>query len=420
MDWAQDKLVALLRWSERYTKTDMVYLASGGFWLVLEQTSGVLLALGVAVVFGHMAGQDTYGNYKFVLSLASLLSILSLSGLGEAVGQAVARGKDGALLQGMRLNLRWSGLFIFGSLTLAAYYFFWLQNPFVGGSLVIVAILQPIATSSSFFTTFLFAQKDFARGAIYTIAENIFTYGAVLVALLIGERAIMLVVAYFAANAAAALFLTWKAEQRARNQDQDEGLLRFGFHLSAMKVLAVIADKFDSIIIFSFLGPAQLAIYSFAQAAPEQIKGAVKNLYGLAFPKFAGRSLAETQKTIWPKLLILTAAISMIMAAYVIAAPVLFSYLFPIYIEAVPYSQWFAVSVIFTGFPIILSSALTAHKKTRALYIANNAAPLMLIGLLVILVPAFGIAGAIAAQIGYRGFNALVHSWQFIRAAGEE
>lgn len=331
-EWLQVRLVALLRWSERYTKTDMVYLTSGGFWLVLEQLSGVVLSLAVAIAFGHFAGKDTYGNYKFILSLAGVLGALSLSGLGEAVGQATARGKDGSLLQGFRLNLLWSGPFFLATILVSLYYFL-LGNMFVAGSLLIVAFLQPLAASASFFPSFLFGQKDFARGALYVIAENIFTYGAVFLALFIGERAVMIVAAYFIANTLASLFFTWKAHKRARNKEKDDGLFAFSAHLSVMNIIAVIADKFDSIIVFTLLGPAQLATYSFALAAPEQLKGVIKNLYGLALPKFASRPLREIQETIWPKLWLLVGITTCVAIAYMIAAPLIFKSLFPIYIE---------------------------------------------------------------------------------------
>jgi len=418
LGWLQNRLVAILRWSERYTGTDMVYLASGGFWLVLEQISGVLLSFSVAIVFGHLASKDLYGNYKYVLSLATVLGALSLSGLGEAIGQATARGKDGALMQGFRLNLFWSGPFFLASMGVATYYFM-AGNLFVASSLIIVAFFQPLAASSSFFSTFLFGQKDFARGALYMIAENIITYGAVLVALLIGERAIALVASYFVANTAASLFFTWKAQQRARNNEKDKGLFAFGAHLSVMNVIAVIADKFDSLIVFTLLGPTQLATYTFALAVPEQLKGVIKNLYGLALPKFAERPLIEIQKTIWPKLGLFTVLIGVLTVMYVLLAPFLFKLLFPIYLDAVPYSQWYAFSILFAGFPAVISAALTAHKKTRALYITTNAAPVVLIILLIVLVPSLGIAGAILAQITYRAFNAAVHIWQFLRATDE-
>src|SRR5689334_12787395 len=70
----------LLRWSERYMKTDMVYLAKGSFWLTLGQVaasaSGLLLVIG----FANLLPKEVYGTYKLILSLAGIIASFSLTG----------------------------------------------------------------------------------------------------------------------------------------------------------------------------------------------------------------------------------------------------------------------------------------------------------------------------------------------------
>lgn len=41
----QHRIYKLLRWSQRYTRTDMVYLAKGGTWLSLAQGVATLAGL---------------------------------------------------------------------------------------------------------------------------------------------------------------------------------------------------------------------------------------------------------------------------------------------------------------------------------------------------------------------------------------
>jgi O-antigen/teichoic acid export membrane protein len=289
-------------------------------------------------------------------------------------------------------------------------------NDFVAGSLIIVALLQPLLSSVSVFAGFFYAQRDFVRGALYSTLVNGVTFCALLIALFLGERAIILVGTFFLVKTLIAAYCFLKARRAMRNTNEDPHLLQFSTHLSLMNVIAAIADKFDNIIIFSFLGPTQLATYAFAIGAPEQIKGVMKNLYGLALPKFAERSLSETQESVWGKLGLLTLILAGGMGVYALIAPFLFAVLFPIYLDAIPYSQWYALSIVFSGIPPIATAALTAHKKTRALYITTNTAPFVLIGALIVLVPPFGIAGAVASQIVYRMVNAGVCAWQLMLA----
>ncbi len=54
-----------------------------------------------------------------------------------------------------------------------------------------------------------------------------------------------------------------------------------------MGLINALAGQLDKIITYHYLGASELAIYSFAVAMPEQIKGIFKNLNTLAFPKFS-------------------------------------------------------------------------------------------------------------------------------------
>jgi len=415
MDKLRASTYSILRWSERYTKTDMVYLASGGFWLVLEQAVGIALSMSLAIAFGHFASKDMYGNYKYVLSLAAMFGAISLSGLGDAMSQSVARGLDGTLVQSFKLQIKWSLPFVLLSLGASAYYGF-LGNGYLASALIIVAFLQPLLSALSPFAGFFFAQKDFARGSLSLIGTNTFTFIAMIAALFLGERAIILVGTYFLAKTIASGYFFWKARTHARNTITDPELLHYSSHLSVMNILAAIADKFDSIIIFSLLGPVQLATYAFAGAAPEQLKGVLKNFYGLSLPKLTGRPLEELRVTLWRKILLLSLFTFACIGLYILIAPLLFRVFFPVYLDSVQYSQWYALSIVFSAIPPMLLASLTAHKKTRALYIVTNGPSIILIASILILVPLYGIMGAVIAQIIYRAGNAAIVSWQFMKS----
>src|SRR3989338_5672754 len=88
----QDKIIQILRWSEKYTKTDMVYLASGHFWFAIGHGaaigSGFLLTLG----FANLLSPTEYGVYKYILAGAGLISTFTLGGIVQAIQRALARG----------------------------------------------------------------------------------------------------------------------------------------------------------------------------------------------------------------------------------------------------------------------------------------------------------------------------------------
>ena len=84
----------LLRRTEKITKTDMVYLSKGSFWLLLNQGLGSLLGFITAVALANLLPKEEYGIYKYLLSIAALCSIATMPGFSSAVVQAVGAGKS--------------------------------------------------------------------------------------------------------------------------------------------------------------------------------------------------------------------------------------------------------------------------------------------------------------------------------------
>src|SRR3989344_6820392 len=112
-------LTRLVRWSEGYTKLDMVYLASGSFWITLSQAGSTIVSLVVLIAFANLLTQEDYGTYRYILALAGLLNIFSLTGMKSSVARAVAMGQDGALRAAVRHQLIWGVLMLAAFLALA-------------------------------------------------------------------------------------------------------------------------------------------------------------------------------------------------------------------------------------------------------------------------------------------------------------
>src|SRR3989344_3759114 len=114
--------LAFLRWSESYTKTDMLYMAHGGFWLTLAKGIAMFSSLILATAMANLIPPEVFGTYKFVLSGAGIIGAFALTGMGTAIIQAVARGHEGALRAGVRAYLSWSVGMVAISVALALYY----------------------------------------------------------------------------------------------------------------------------------------------------------------------------------------------------------------------------------------------------------------------------------------------------------
>mgnify|MGYP001558291574 FL=1 len=86
------------------------------------------------------------------------------------------------------------------------------------------------------------------------------------------------------------------------------------------------------------------------------------------------------------------------------AAPLLFRILFPQYIQAVPYTQVLALSLAL--FPLgVFGTALKAEGNMKKIYVFSIVTPFIQIAATLILIPIFGVWGAIWARVGERFFH---------------
>lgn len=402
-DVTRGRLYSLLRWSERYTRTDMVYLASGGFWIILGQAIAALSAFILAIAFANLAPQETYGTYKYLTSIAAMFAIFSLPGMEVAVMRASALGNEHVIHSTTRFRILFSLIGTVVALLGSGWYFIHNNNELALALLIIAATLPVFDTTTSYLSHFI-GKRRFDLQIKYQAMTQVASVTMLMAVLFVTHNVLFILLAYFVplATIRGIFYLATVKTIPSKKQDNADTETRtYGLNLTAMSILNTVAGQIDKILLWQFLGPVQVATYTFAIAIPEQVKGPLKGIGGIVLPKFAAQSPEEIRRSIpllWRKLGLYAIGLSCISAAYIVAAPYIFAFLFPQYLESVLYSQIFALSLV-TGVSSIASAILTAQKKTSVQYVITTVQPLITIALLLILIPLYGIMGAILAIV---------------------
>lgn len=401
----KQKIHNLLKWSEQYTATDMVYLAKGGFWLTLGQIVSAGSAFLLAIAFANLLPKETYGTYKYILSIAGILSISTLAGMNTAIIQAVARGYEGSFIPILKIKIYWGLMGGLASLILAGYYYF-NGNTTLTISFLISAVFLPFMDSFGIYNTLLLGRKLFNVSVKYSIISQIIAVAALIAALFFTKNIFLILLAYFTSwTILRFIFLKITLKKFPPNNQQDSQTISYGKHLSFMNILPLIAQQLDKILLWHFLGPVQLAIYSFAIAIPNQIKSLFKNLQTLILPKFSERSREEIKTALFNKILKLGMLLIFITILYILFAPFIYKILFPEYLESILYSQIFAISIIATTLAILPTTFLQAKLAQKELYQFYTIGAIFQIAALFILIYQLGLIGAVIAKIISEFFN---------------
>ncbi len=396
----QSKIYRFLKWTERYTKTDMIYIGENGFWLGVGQIVGIISSFTLSILLANFVDPNTYGIYKYIFSTAALLSAFTLTGMNTTVIRAVAQGRDSMFKKSIKIQLKWSLLYFLFSLFLAVYYLY-NENIAYAISFIIVAIFGPLSNTMNTYQAFLRGKKMFRTSTMYSNITTLVYFLVTVYVIFFAPSAIWLVCAYFVVNGLVNTFFCFFIQKKypTTNSEIDMSDISYTKHQSLTNILNSMAQQTDNIIIYHLLGPVQLAIYSFAVLIPDRLRALFTSLTPLALPK-----LAENKHKTWDsirrktKQLLLIA--SVIMVFYLLLAPFGYKLFFSNYLSSLPYSQVYVLSLILLP-SYILIPTLWANYEKKSLYILHVTLPFFKIILSIVCIFLYGIWGAIFVKLLY-------------------
>lgn len=401
----KSRLISLLRWSEKYTKTDMVYLATSGFWLQATSVFVSFASFFLYIIFGHVLTKEVYGTYQYLLSIGAIVGAFTLTGMNGAITRAVARGFEGSYLESIRVQLVWNIVPLLGAWACGAYYFAH-GNATLGLGLVLIGIFVPLNTTFNTYAAYLNAKKDFKRSFWYSVFINTPYYLAVALVAFSLPAALALLAANLISQGIGYFLAHRRVLALYRpNENRDPEAMTYGKHLSFINFFNVAIAQVDNILVFHFLGAAELALYSFATAIPDRLS-IFRSIAAAAFPKFATRTPEEVRTSIGRKILLSIGVALSIAIVYDLFAYQFFALFFPRYLDAVPYSQVY-VLITATAFGFLFTTALGAHGRVKMLYAYNIIAPLIVLVSEVVGILGWGLWGLILARVLSSLFSSL-------------
>lgn len=402
----RENIYKILHSLEKYTKTDMVYLTKSGFWLTFGQSITSLASFLLAIGLAHFLPKEIYGQYKYIISVAAIITTFTLTGIGSAVVQATARGYYGTLRKAFWINLKWSIFMTMGSL-IGSIYYIYNQNYELGISLIIIAVISPVLKSFELYDAYLGGRKDFKRSSIYNSIEDTISAVSIFTTILLTNNVIIIVGVFFAINMLIKAFFYFKTvKDIPKDSPIDYESIPYSKHLSFINIWLNISAQLDKILVFHYLGGLELAIYSFSTAIPKQVRSFIGMLGPMALPKLSERSAEEIKISVPKKFLTSLIILGPIVVIYIIAAPYIYKIFFPQYLDSVFYSQVYATFLLLLG--NLSEIALKAKKAIKEQYIVSISLSIFNTILMLIMIHYYGILGIVLAVVITKYLGALL------------
>jgi O-antigen/teichoic acid export membrane protein len=324
-----------------------------------------------------------------------------------AMVRAISRGFEGSFSQAFLKKIKWGVLGSISSIGIASYYFFQ-GNEILGISFLIAGIFIPVFDSFNIYLSILNGRKNFKLTTKFNIIAQTFSFMSIVSALVLSNNIIWIILAYFLSNSLIrSILLMATIKKSPINQNKDGETISYGKSLSIMNALGTISGQIDKILIFHYLGSAELAVYAFAYAPISQIRSLLTNIKPLALPKFAEQKNKITSSSYFKKIKLLIIFLTLVIVFYIIIAPHAFRLLFPQYLESIKFSQILTLS-LFGVIGILNNSFLQAQLAKKELYIITIIIPIFQIIITLIGRIYLGLVGAVLAFIVFKLSNALL------------
>lgn len=374
----------------------MLYLAKGSFWVGASQATNSLLSLGLIIAFANLLPKETYGTYRYILSIAGILNIFTLSGMNIAVARAVAVGEDGVLKPAVTYQLKWNLLMLIASFILGSYYF--LQgDTTLAISLFILGFFVPCTLAFNTYGSYLEGKKKFGVSNILSIISTFIYSTGLLFTLFLTDEIVWLVAAYAITTFIPSLIFYVYVIRKYKPPITKDAFdtFKYGRELTYLRLIDPVVGQIDKIILGHFWGPAQLATYSLALAVPSRAILLIKSWVAIGFPKFSEKTVHEINK-VFARRIIQGMLVGLFVAfVYILAAPHLFKYLLPQYLDSIFYSQLLAIGFVFALPNRYISLLFTSQKLSKVLF--NRTIIMSSISILLYIV--FGIFGGLLGLI---------------------
>jgi len=373
MQFLKAKFKEALRKTEHYTKTDMVYLTREGFWSLLGQVIGSACSFLVAVLLANILSKESFGEYRFVLSMIPVLALFALPGINTAFVRSVARGNGTDLPKMVNTEIRWGFLGSLVALLIASYYFLNGDTGFFF-ALVLTAVFLPFLEPFSIYAAYYKGKQNFKTPMIYESASRVFQTVALIVVGLITKSVPALVGAFLVGQIVARLFFYIKtlrneklsASRESTDENQSDDTIKYGKQLTATQIVGTVTGSIDKLVVGYFLGPEILAIYYVALAIPKNIVLMFNVVPRIAFPRFSKNTWEPRERArIIYKLLVFLGALIVPALLYFFLIPFALPLVFKDYGASIPAALILSALILLSPLNATIGQVLQARKLVK-------------------------------------------------------
>jgi O-antigen/teichoic acid export membrane protein len=373
-------------------------LAKNSAYVTTSHAVAMLRGIVTGYIVARLFPRELYGEYQWILAVVGTLASIGIPEVYKASARAIARGNDGALrsvaFRQLLFCLVVSGVLL-GMIPIVHHF----HERDVTLLLVAAAVLFPLSqVSGTLFSGVTLGKSNFLLALKANVVWSVIMILTTVLILIYQPSPLLMLIATLTIPSVIYLAFTLPKLPKSAKNNGAGAIVRYGLELTLLNLPITLSSRLDYFLVSAYFGLNQLAVLSVALLIPEQVKVWAGELLTITFQSQARGEDSPARRK---KLLKIVGGMTLIFAAvillYIVLAPLIFTWLFPNYMDAIFLTQA-AAAILITVPSSLLVQYLEAQAMIHALRWTRWIAAVVYCVTLIVLVPKFGLIGAIIAR----------------------
>jgi len=326
---------------------DYKYIIYGSFWTLFAQAISSLSALLITVYLSHHLNKSAFGNYKFVISVVSVVAMFALPGTSILITKLIAQKQKlnlNKILKSKLLHgLAGSAILLFATL------FFYIKKDYgIASALIPLVFVLPFIETSSIYGYILKGYKNFKEANLILSYSKILQLAFVLTPLIFFDIS-WSIVAFIYLTSFTAIQMLFSVPILKKHNDASGSFIQpqHGRKLTLSVAINTLLSNSDKLLAWLLLGPQALATYFIATFIPIEASRFLNFIPQIALPKLSEKHKDLKTTNLTKNILLLTLVLFVLSAIATAIAPYFIKLLFPQYSFSIVYLPVFLLPVLY-------------------------------------------------------------------------
>lgn len=375
-------------------------------FLHLSVVRGTQIILGLVTTYflARALTIEQYGEYQFILNVIGILTVSTLTEFNNTLMQSIARGYTGSFRRLFPYPLIGS---LGGSCALvlfALWYGLRHDHQDMMICFLIAAFFFPLMHGLTLWRGLRIGEKNFSGFAKIEMTGMLLSQLSIIaITQFYGGQYIGVLLAFMGFPALINLIMLWRIKHLLTDKNRAEDrVVKHGTQSSLYVSLSTASIYFDKLLLFFFLPPSSLALFTAADRFADLLRTGVQDVATALAPKFAESESYSSRLHKFFKIFYVLFGIILMIFAFTLLPWIIVLIYGEAYKEAIPYAQILVFSVALGNLASMQFRYIRSKLDTSNFRNIMIGTSLIKIILSITLIPFFGLEGAVLSAVLYR------------------